>query len=87
MAFKRRPSHTDQAYIQILALAEQDEPRLHVKVLCLNDDSPCVLAGTHSERSGRKGICFEWSKMNRSEARLGVGAYDNNEWRGVKLGR
>jgi len=25
--------------------------------------------------------------MNRSEARLGVGAYDNNEWWRVKLGR
>jgi hypothetical protein len=25
--------------------------------------------------------------VNRSEARLGVGAYDNNEWRLVKIGR
>jgi len=27
------------------------------------------------------------SKMNRSEAHLGVGVYDNNEWRLVKTGR
>jgi len=32
-------------------------------------------------------MCFEWSKINRSEACLGVGAYDNNEWRRVKFGR
>jgi len=86
MAFKRWPSLTDQAWIQILALAERDEPRLHLKVSCLKDDSQCVLAGTDSKHSGRKKTCFKWSKMNRSEVCLGVGAYDNNEWRHVKFG-
>ena len=59
MALKRRPSHTDQAKIQIFAEDERDEPRLHTKVWCLNDDSRCVLAGTDSEDSRRKTIFLD----------------------------
>jgi len=70
-----------------ISLAEWDERRLHLDVSCLKDDSRCVLAGKDSKHSGRKKICFECSKMNRSEACLGEGAYDNNEWWLVKIGR
>jgi hypothetical protein len=67
-------------------LDEQDELYLHLKVSYLQDDSPCVLAGTDSKDSGRKKICFEWSKINCSVARLADGAFDHNQWQLVMIG-
>jgi len=45
------------------------------------------MAGMDWKYSGRKRICLERSKMNCSEAYLGVGAYVNDEWRLVEIGR
>jgi hypothetical protein len=46
-----------------------------------------MLGGTDSTHEGRKKIYLEWSKMNCSEACLGVGSYVDDNWWLVKISR
>jgi hypothetical protein len=95
MGFMWRPSHIDQAWIQIFAEAEWDELGLHLNVECVKHDTLCVLAATDSKPSGRNKICLEWREMNRSRAMRsgciwsrglpGVESFVNDEWRLFKI--
>jgi len=62
MAFKRRPAHANQAKIQMLAQAKQDELCLHLTVDCLKDDTRCVLGATDSKHSGRRQYAWNRAK-------------------------